>query len=98
MTIATFSGSLAVFIMLWLFKKANNLKHDGTLELKNAINKTGTVYLPIPAQRRGVGKIQIIIQGSTREIDAITDHQEQIPTGNLIRVSGIENNLLIVTI
>jgi membrane protein implicated in regulation of membrane protease activity len=94
--IGILSGFLAVMLMLWLMNKIASLKHDGTLQIKNAINKNGTVYLPIPPSRSGTGKVQIVIQESTRELDAITDQNEAIATGTLIVVSGIKDNLLIV--
>jgi hypothetical protein len=91
------SGITVVFLMVWLMKKISALKEDGTLNFKNAILKTGTVYLTIPATRNGVGKVQIMLQGSSRDLDAITDDEENIPTGKLITVIGLKDNLLIVT-
>jgi hypothetical protein len=91
------SGITVVFLMVWLMKKISALKEDGTLNFKNAILKTATVYLTIPATRNGVGKVQIMLQGSSRDLDAITDDEENIPTGKLITVIGLKDNLLIVT-
>jgi len=91
------SGITVVSFMVWLMKKISALKEDGTLNFKNAILKTGTVYLTIPATRSGVGKVQIMLQGSSRDLDAITDDEENIPTGKLVKVMGLKDNLLIVT-
>lgn len=94
--IGILSGIFAVYLMLWLMRRISTLKQDGTLQLNNAIHKNGTVYIPVPAAGKGLGKIQIIIQGSTRELDAITYEEESIATGSLVTVTGIKDNLLIV--
>lgn len=95
--IGVLAGITVVFVMVWLMKKISGLKEDGTLNFKNAIQKTGTVYLTIPATRNGVGKVQIVLQGSSRDLDAITDDDIDIQTGKLITVIGLKENLLIVT-
>ncbi|MBI1317093.1 hypothetical protein GC167_09600 [bacterium] len=52
----------------------------------------------IPASRSGKGKISLSIQGSFREIDAVTEGAE-IPTGALVQVQAIEGpNLVLVRI
>ena len=57
--------------------------------MDNAIDKTGEVYLRIPEERKGIGKVQVTIQGSLRELDALTDDETEIPTGSLIQVLEI---------
>ena len=84
-------------IMASIFYFASKLVESGNLNIKNAINKTGTVYIPIPGSRRGEGKIQILVQSSLREIDAITDETENILTGTLVIVTDVlNNNILLV--
>ena len=73
--------------------------HSGTLEMENAINLTGSTYLFIPANRSGIGKVHITVQGSLRELPAMTDDETEIATGALIRVKKIiDNRILLVTL
>lgn len=96
--IALLAGLAVVAMMMLLFRLMSRLKESGTLELKNAIGKIGETYLLIPAQRQGAGKIHIKIQGSLRELQAVSDDLAAIPTGKLIRVTGVlDNSILIVT-
>jgi hypothetical protein len=74
------------------------LKHSGTLQMKNAINQIGETYLRIPAQRQGMGKVQVQVQGRYIELDAMTDDTSDIATGRPIQVKNILNNqILLVT-
>jgi len=50
------------------------------------------VYLTIPASRGGEGKVQVMIQGSYVERNAVTDEAEPIPTGSEIVVIGVSGN------
>jgi hypothetical protein len=93
------AGTTIVLLTVIILKNMSRLKHSGTLEISNAINVTGTTYLFIPAKRGGTGKVHIKVQGSLRELPAMTDDEEEIATGKLIRVKNIINdNILLVTL
>jgi hypothetical protein len=96
--IAVLSGVAMVMIMIFLLRNVNKLKHSGTMQIKNALNQVCETYLFIPAKRNGIGKVHIRIQGSLHELDAMTDDEVQIPTGKIVKVTGIVNdNILLVT-
>lgn len=95
--IAIGCGLLMMVIMASIYYFMGKLQDSGTLEMKNAISKTGEVYLIIPAKRNGMGKVQIKVQGALRTLDAMTDDEEGIKTGALIDVIDVkDNNILIV--
>jgi hypothetical protein len=95
--ISTICGVIMVLIMATIFYYMTKLSDSGTLEIKNAIHKVGTAYLPIPANRSGMGKVQIKVQG-LQTLDAFTDDTETIKTGAIIEVVDIINNeILLVT-
>ncbi len=84
--------------MYLLMRNTSRLKHSGTLQMKNAINQIGETYLRIPAQRGGLGKVQVQVQGRYMELDAMTDDAADIATGRPIQVVNILNNqILLVT-
>jgi hypothetical protein len=92
------AGTLMMVMMALLFRSMSRLKHSGTLQISNALNKIGETYLFIPAQRNGYGKVHIKVQGSLQELQAITDDDKDIPTGKLVKVVEILNsNILIVS-
>ena len=65
------------------------LQTDGTLDRRNAVGLSGSVYLTIPAQRQGSGKVSIVIQDTLTECDAVTDEAEPLPTGTEVTVVGL---------
>lgn len=86
-------GFISLFFMI--IKQIQKLAEDNSFKIANTLKKTGTVYLRIPAERTGNGKIQVSINGAFREIDAITDH-ESIESGTAIRIIKIETDNLVV--
>jgi len=88
--ISLIAGLLMMTIMASLIWFMGKLTDNGTLKLKNAIGKTGTVYLPIPAKRGGTGQVQIKVQG-LQTLEAMTDSPETLKTGQGIEVVGVLN-------
>ncbi len=96
--IAVLAGSVVVLIMAFLFRSMSKLKQSGTLQLKNAVGLIAETYLFVPAGRAGFGKVHIKVQGSLHELQAITDDEEQITTGKLVKVVEVINDsVLLVT-
>jgi hypothetical protein len=90
-------GFLMMVLMASLFYFMSKLAESGTLKMKNAIGKLGEVYLVIPANRGGMGKVQLNVQGSLRTLDAITDDFEKISTSSIIQVLDvIDDQILLV--
>lgn len=73
----------------------NKFIEDGTMDIKNAVGLTGSVYLKIPQNNQGIGKIQIIVQGSLRELEAIT-RGEEIITGEDVIVTEVTDDKVVV--
>jgi hypothetical protein len=96
--VALGGGAAMVLIMAVLLKNVHRLRHDGTMKITNAIGQTGTTYLFIPAKRTGMGKVHIKVQGTLHELPAMTDEETAIVTGQLVKVSAIINErILLVT-
>jgi hypothetical protein len=97
--LALAAGTTIVLLMFVVLKNMSRLRHNGAMQLTNAINQTGSTYLFIPANRSGVGKVHIKVQGTLHELPAMTDDDIEIATGKLIRVKNIINDrILLVTI
>lgn len=80
--------------LLWLSKK---LAQNGTLNVKNLLGANGTVYLVIPADGSGKGKVNVSSGERLVEFDAITDGGEALPDGTPIRVIDVRaGNVLVV--
>lgn len=94
--VAVLVGLLFVFIFFLIIKALMKLAEDNSFHLESTIGKTGDVYLTIPPNREGKGKIFISSNGSTRELDAITKHDKPINNGMLIKVVAVDGDILVV--
>lgn len=94
--VSVIAGLMMMFAMASLFYYLSRMTHDGSLKLKNAIGATGEVYLMVGAERSRVGKIQINVQGHLRELEAITDSSADLVQGDVVRVSDITSNGMLV--
>jgi membrane protein implicated in regulation of membrane protease activity len=93
--ISTVIGIVFVGLFFIIIKQMMKLNENNSFSLDKALNKTATVYLSIPEKKSGKGKIQISINGSFHELEAITEN-DRIETGLVVNVTKIENNILIV--
>lgn len=78
-----------VTLVMYMFKLLSNMQQSGTINVeKMAVGCNGKVYLTIPGERAGEGKVQITINSCVREYTALTDG-ETLPTGTPITVSEV---------
>ncbi len=95
--ISVVCGLLMMLVMATLFYFIYKLSDSGTLDYKNAIDAVGEVYLTIGADRSKIGKVSVTIQGTMREMDAMTDAFTDLKSGTVIKVVDVTpNGILIV--
>jgi len=87
--IATTAGLGAMYGVHWIMKSLFRLSEDNTIRLDRSVGKEGTVYLTIPADRQGVGKVQFKLQNRLVDYPAITAHDEPLKTGAKIRIVAV---------
>lgn len=94
--VASISGMLAMLLVAYIIYAFLQLQSDGTLNIENAVDQVGEVYLIIPGNKQGTGKVQVKVQGTIRELEAITEGKS-LATGTKIRVVDIlSDNQIIV--
>ncbi len=89
-------GIIMMLFTAWIFFMLLKLQSSGTLVMENALGKEAEVYLTIPAKKKGNGKVQIIIQGGYKTLDAVTEDTEDINTGSFVEVIEVVNDTLVV--
>lgn len=95
--ISVICGLFMMLAMAAIFYYLGKLQSSGTLKLKNALNQVGEVYLAIGANRSKIGKVSVTVQGTLRELEALTDQNEDLVFGNVVRVKDVtDNGILIV--
>lgn len=89
------AGLLTVAISGLIFSQMKRLQTEGTINIQNTIGTDGSVYLTIP--KNGTGQVQIIVQGSLKIFDAVSNNKNIIATGEKIHVVGVvSGNTLVV--
>ncbi len=65
------------------------LSEDGTIKIQRAVGLNGTVYVPIPANKSGSGKVHLSLQNRLMEYAAVTANGEKLATGAKVLVVDI---------
>ena len=86
--IATLVGIGFVAMFFYLRKQTKKLEHNGAFRIEDCIGKTVNVYLRIPAQKSGTGKVQVRLNGSVHEINAMTEG-DALPSGQKAVISSV---------
>lgn len=89
-------GFLMMSVMAAMFYGMKKLSDSGTLNYKNAINAIGEVYLTIGANRSKMGKVSVRVQGSLRELEALSDSFSELKSGTIIQVVDVTSNGILI--
>ncbi len=82
------AGLLTTVIIGWIFYIFSRLTESGNVKIDSAIGQLGSVYLTIPPKREGQGIVQLVMQGVTQELNAITDG-DKLQTGTAVEVKQV---------
>jgi hypothetical protein len=94
--ISLLSGSIGFYGSVVMFNKLRQLESKGNLELENAIGQIGQVHLGIAAKRAGSGQVQVIVQGRLATLDAETDGDRALKTGEKCLIYAVDDHKLLV--
>ena len=90
------AGLVASLLVAFLMTMVEKTQTDGTTNIRRAVGSSAEVYLRIPAERSGTGKINVIVQERMVEVNAVTDEKEDIPTGAAVIVDSVVSDGLVV--
>jgi membrane protein implicated in regulation of membrane protease activity len=94
---AFLTGFLFFLLFFLIIKQILKLNRDNTFQIKDTLGRIADVYLTIPGEKSGTGKIQISVKGAFHEINARTEG-EKISTGDKVKVvEVIDNQTVLVT-
>jgi hypothetical protein len=96
LTLSFLVGAAFVILFFLIIRQIERLAEDNSFRITNALNKTASVYLTIPARKAGTGKIQVSVKGSFHELEAVTESEKKIETSATVRIIRIESNNLVV--
>ena len=86
--VAFLAGASTMLVVAYLMFTFRKLVSAGNVRPKDAVGKTAKVYLKIPGEKSGRGKVTVELQGRSQEFSAVTAGPE-IPTGADCRLIGM---------
>ena len=90
-------GAAGLYLTAKLFQWSRMLQSSGNIRRVRAVGQIAEVYIPVPASRRGTGRIMVLIQERLTEQEAITDSRQTLPTGSQVIVrQALHDGLLLV--
>jgi hypothetical protein len=89
LVVAIASGVAALYIVYWLMELIHRFDSKGNVEIGNAVGRQATVYVSIPAEGAGVGKIMLNLQNRTVELPAQTSEPQKLLPGATVVVLEI---------
>ena len=88
------AGLASMFFVAWVMRGLARLQASGTINVRNAVGASATVYLRVPGARAGRGKVTVDVQGRPMEFPAITEG-ETLETGTQVTVEAVEGDDLL---
>lgn len=89
-------GAGALVSVAYLIRALLSLQTTNQVNYRAALGKTGDVYLPIPPNNSGTGKVSLSLGGKYTQYDAVTNQDTGVKTGELVRVVDIIRGTVMV--
>ena len=84
-------------VVVLLMRAMLKLQSNGAFQPEKLVGKSATVYVSIPAERSGRGKITLTAQGKFMELDAMTDGA-RLTVDEAVEIISNENECMVVKV
>ena len=89
-------GAMTMVVIAKMMQLSMKLTENGTVDLRNAIGESATVYIPCPPKNSGMGKVTMTLQGQMMELGAFNEGDETLATGTKVIVVDVRGDDVIV--
>jgi membrane protein implicated in regulation of membrane protease activity len=83
------AGATALYSVYWLMVQIYKLRTSGNENIQNALGKQASVYVAIPSQGNGMGKVQLAMQNRIVEYQAVSEQEATLKSGGQVVVVKI---------
>ena len=94
--IAFATGSAALFGVAFAMRGIAKMQCSGNIIKSNLVGNTATVYVSVPQNRTGRGKITLTAQGRYMELDAVTDG-DRLPVDTVVVIDEYNEDFAVVS-
>ena len=92
---AILCGCIMVAAFIIMYRQLMKLEGNGSYRIEESVGQVCEVYIRIPANRSGSGKVQISFHGSVQELPAQTEG-EAIPSSTKVRVTKVVDKAVLI--
>ena len=92
---AILCGCIMVAAFIIMYRQLMKLEGNGSYRIEESVGQVCEVYIRIPANRSGSGKVQISFHGSVQELPAQTEG-DAIPSGTKVRVTKVVDKAVLI--
>lgn len=92
---AILCGCIMVCAFIIMYRQLMKLEGNGSYRIEESVGQVCEVYMRIPGQRSGSGKVQISFHGSVQELPAQTEG-DAIPSGTKVRVEKVIDKAVLI--
>lgn len=94
--IGAIAGLIAALLLAYALRQAMKLESSGNIVYQEAVGKHATVYLRIPKDKTGKGKVNLLLGGRYAEIDAMTEDKDDILVNQDVLVVGVYDQTILM--
>lgn len=94
--VALIAGGAAMAVVVLTIRAMLKLQCNGAVQTEKLVGQRATVYVSVPPQRSGRGKITLNAQGRFMELDAVTDSDERLAVDEIVEIVSTENECTVV--
>ncbi len=87
--VALVVGLAVFFLVALIWRRFARMTESGSIDYRSAIGVNGTVYLAVAANHSKPGKVEVMVQGRMRVIDAYTTAAEDLPAKTRVKVTNV---------
>ena len=87
--VAVIVGLAVFFIVALIWRRFARMNESGSLDYHSAIGVNGTIYIAVAAERAQPGKVEVMVQGRMRVIDAYTTSPQDLPPKTRVKVTDL---------
>lgn len=92
---AILCGCIMVCAFIIMYRQLMKLEGNGSYRIEESVGQVCEVYMRIPGQRSGSGKVQISFHGSVQELPAQTEG-DAIPSGTKVCVEKVIDKAVLI--
>lgn len=82
-------GAIFLFGIWFLMRALYGMRASGTLDYRNAVGQTGTVYVTVPATMAQGGQVEVMIQGRLLTVSCRSRESTPLLPGSKVKVTSV---------